>query len=46
MRAHMRHRRLYVALALLLSLVLAAGASAYWLLAGLPSLDGSTGSRG
>jgi 1A family penicillin-binding protein len=38
----MRHRRLWLALALVLSLVLAAGAGAYWLLAGLPSLDGPT----
>ena len=46
MRSHPRHRRLGAALVLILSLVLAAGAGTSWLLAGLPSLDGPTASRG
>ncbi len=39
-----RHRCLRVALVLIVGLLLAAGGSAYWLLAGLPSLDGLTAS--
>jgi 1A family penicillin-binding protein len=41
MTSHVRHRRLWLALGVLLSLVLVAGAAAaYWLLADLPRLDG------
>ena len=46
MRSHVRHRRLWLALALTLSLVLITGAGACWLLVGLPSLDDPTASGG
>ena len=42
----MRFRRLGVGLALLLGLVVAAGAGAYWLVAGLPPLEAPTASGG
>jgi 1A family penicillin-binding protein len=46
MRSHIRPIRLGGALAFFLSLFLAAAAGAYWLLAGVPPLDGPEGSRG
>jgi 1A family penicillin-binding protein len=45
MISHMGRRRLWLALGLLLSLILAVTAVAYWLLADLPRLSGPTASR-
>ncbi len=47
MLARLRHRRLWVAMALLLALIFAAGLGVYfWLLADLPPLDDATGLYG
>ena len=45
MRSHVGHRRLWLASGLLLSLILAGLAAAYWLLADLPRLSGPSASR-